>query len=966
VALSPNVTFGFPNSHLTGPITRQGGSRVELHISIAGQRDAFTRFTLDGVENTDVNFNTYVVLPSIDALQEFKVQSGVYPAEFGRQTGQVNVSTKSGTNQFHGSVFEFLRNDKLDAKAYAFTVNRPPKEPFKWNQYGYTIGGPVWIPTLFNGKNRLFFLSSFEGYRDRKQLRGAYNVPSTAMRDGNFGEVLPGTVIYDPATRLRQPNGSVTATPFPGNAIPKTLLHPTSARLLEFYPEPNVSTAALTSNYQVGQARSINKDQFHQRVDWVESATSQWFVRFSWGDEQQVAQAMSSNGSKLLTDFRQLMASNTRVLSPNLVNEFRFGYNRFFNSIGHELAFVRDVISELKIPGLQPLPPAAWGIPEIRIAGLGSFGNLAEGPYINDNGLFQFVNNLSWNHGKHSLRVGAEIRRDRYHQEGNSGVQGRFSFDGLATQNPVSRPSSGHGFADYILGLSSGSQGAVALAVGEFRATSQSYYVDDTWKISPKVTFHMGLRYERTPPWLDKSGTLINAQIPFDDSSANVQDLSRHPTLVRIGQGDFYEDTLIRFQPDVKIARDGRLGDRLVAADNNDFAPRLGLAWSPARRWTVRTGAGAFYAQDISNARFDMSRNIAGRRTDTADPDFPDLPWDQPFRNLGGALEIRTPFVLANIHQRRTPYTLQYLFNVQRELGKDTILEAGYMGSISRKLESLRLLNQPLPSATGLAQSRAPYPELGLIQAPEGNGKAQYNSFMAKAQRRFSLGATFLSSYTWAKAIDTGSAIRVHLGQALFPQDNHCVHCERGLSSFHSAHRFVSSGLFELPFGKGKRYLSGSGIRDVLVGGWQAGSIVTLQSGFPFSALLNAQRSNTTGNISDRPNATGQSVSLPRGQQDPERFFNTAAFAIQPFGSFGNAGRNVVMGPGVIAWDFSALKNFKVHEAQQLQFRFEAFNLPNHPNWDMPGFLVDRVDFGKVRGTRTPMRELQFGLKYVF
>ncbi|MGH9627856.1 MAG: hypothetical protein ACRD7E_05900, partial [Bryobacteraceae bacterium] len=312
------------------------------------------------------------------------------------------------------------------------------------------------------------------------------------------------------------------------------------------------------------------------------------------------------------------------------------------------------------------------------------------------------------------------------------------------------------------------------------------------------------------------------------------------------------------------------------------------------------------------------------------------------------------------------PYTVQYLFNVQRELGKDMVLEAGYLGSVSRKLESLRLFNQPLPSATGSAQSRAPYPEFGLIQAPEGNGKAHYNSFMAKAQRRFSQGATFLAAYTWSKAIDTGSAIRVHLGQSLFPQDNHCVRCERGLSSFHSTNRFVTSGLLELPLGKGKRYANGSGINDVLIGGWQVGSILTLQSGFPFSALLGAQRSNTTGFVSDRPNATGRNVSLPRGQQDPERFFNTAAFAIQPFGSFGNAGRNVVIGPGVIAWDFSALKNFRIHESQQLQFRFEAFNLPNHPNWDMPGFLADRVDFGKVRGTRTPMRELQFGLKYVF
>jgi len=230
VSLSPNVSFGFGSSGQAD--ARQGGTRANQNISLAGQRGMFNRFTLDGIEDTDPNFNTYVVLPSIDALQEFKVQSGIYPAEFGRNIGQINVSTKAGTNQYHGTIFEFLRNDKLDAKNFAFTANRPPKDPFKWNQYGFTLGGPVQIPKVLNGKNRLFFMSNYEGYRDRKQLRGFFNVPSAEMRQGDFSGAPP---IFDPASRA-QVGSAITATQFPNNRIPSSRFDALALKLLEFYP----------------------------------------------------------------------------------------------------------------------------------------------------------------------------------------------------------------------------------------------------------------------------------------------------------------------------------------------------------------------------------------------------------------------------------------------------------------------------------------------------------------------------------------------------------------------------------------------------------------------------------------------------------------------------------------------------------------------------------------------------------
>src|SRR5213078_3186138 len=275
VSLSSNVSSGFQSAGQAG--SRQGGTRSTQNISVAGQRSMFNRFTLDGVKNTDVNFNTYVILPSVDALQEFKVQSGIFPAEFGRATSQINVSTKPGTNQFHGALFEFLRNDKLDARQYAFAGERQ-REPLKWNQYGFALGGPVWLPKIYNGKDRLFFMSNFEGCKERRLRRQLFTVPSVKMRNGDFSEV--STPIYDPLNRTQR---------FPGNVIPRDRFHPTSVKLMEeFYPAPNLNPGLVPFNYESTLNRLADKDQFIQRIDFVESSSSSWFGRYSWGSESEV------------------------------------------------------------------------------------------------------------------------------------------------------------------------------------------------------------------------------------------------------------------------------------------------------------------------------------------------------------------------------------------------------------------------------------------------------------------------------------------------------------------------------------------------------------------------------------------------------------------------------------------------------------------------------------------------------
>jgi Carboxypeptidase regulatory-like domain len=970
VSLAPNTSTGFPSAGQAR--SRQGGFRSENSISVGGQRSTFNHYSLDGVENTDPNFNTFVIQPSIDALQEFKVQTGVYPAEFGRATTQINVLTKSGSNQYHGTAFEFLRNEKLDAKNYAFRTARPPKDPFKWNQYGGTFSGPVIIPKIFNGKDKLFFMGNYEAFRQRRSTQSLYVLPSAAFQSGDFGS----TNVFDPKTRTGS-GANITSTAFPGNVIPASRIDPISKRLRdEFYRLPNL-TGTASQNYQQSQGAPINRDQFILRMDFVESSKSQWSGRYSWGDEVQFNNGLRLNGSQVLTNVEQYMGTNTRTLTSNIVNETRFGYTRFYNSTARELAGVRDVVKELAIPGLNTGAPITWGIPSIGITNYSGLGDDSEGPYENKNRSVQFLNNTSWIRGRHTIRFGAEIRNDQFNQDGNQFARGSFGFEINATkQSPTG--VGGNAFGDFLLGEIRRPETAVAIGSARFRATSFNLYIDDSWKITNRLTLAIGLRYENTPPWKDTTGKLFSAAIPYMDSTPNVADLSRYPVFVRQGNGSNpYDGILVRW-PNIAVAQDGRLGDRMVKRDNNDFAPRIGLTWSPTEKWVIRTGAGMFYTQDTGNPRFDMARNIAGRFRQEAVSDFPDRQWSNAFKEIAGAFaQVPQPYTFSNLYDRRTPYVMQYLLNVQREFGQNLAFEIGYLGSVSRKLESLRAVNEAIPGPTGSVISRSPYPNFGRIQLVDNGGRGNYNSLGMKLTKKYSSGLSALVSYTYAKSIDETSGIRVNDGDTLFPQNSYCMRCERGLSSFDTRHRGVTSILYDLPVGKGRKMEISNRALNAVAGGWQVGSIVTLSTGFPLTVVSGSDRSNTGAGF-DRPNYN-QGVDPNLDNHDPTRWFNPGAYTVQTFGTFGNVGRNTLISPSIFGLDFSTLKNFQINETNTLQFRFEAFNLPNHPNWGNPDTNAGQIvrdaagnitngggNFGVIGGTRTNMRNLQFALKYIF
>ena len=977
VALSPNVSYGFAAPSIASG--RQGGDRVNQNISIAGMRGTMNNYTLDGVSDTDVNFNLYILLPSVDALQEFKVQSGIYPAEFGREAGQINVSTKSGTNQYHGTVFEFMRNSALDAIPYDFAGTHPKKSPFRWNQYGFTLSGPVSIPKLFNGKDRLFFMSNMEGFKSRRTDQAAYTVPLDAWRKGDFSSF--STPLFNPYTRVKGANGVSTAQLFPGNIIPPSLIDPISVKLYSFLPSPNLNTATVNNNLQSPQKTTVDKIQFTQRIDFAESASSQWFGRYSWTDEDGVTPSLPLSGQSLLTNSKQYMVSNTRVLSPSKVNEFRFGYTNIFNAIAQELSGTRNVVSELGLP-FSTDDPLSWGIPAVSLAtgGLSGFGNNTNGPFVIRDKIIQGTENFSWIHGKHSLRFGGEFRYDQYNQAGNQYTRSQLQFNGQYTANPANGVG-GTAAADFLMGTPFRTDLAVTIAKGDLRAKSFSMYLDDTYKLSRNITVTLGLRWEVIPPWTDVGGTATNFQ--FKESLPNEANVaqSRHPVFVRTGNGDFYEGVNIRYTypTGIQTARDGRLGDALVNTDWRNFAPRFGIAYSPSPNWSVRTGFGIFYSQETANSKFDLNRGLSGRVTQNTDATGPPTVTYRNFFNPAVLPVQLTPGLLwavaSDIH---TPYSMMYLFNVQRMIGNSTTFEVGYTGVLHRHLQNQINAAAGLPGITA-ATLRSPYPEFaaGGIELTQGWGTGNYNSLSGKLSQRFKSGLTTLVAYTWSKALDDGSAIRGTLGDQ-YPENNRCIReCEWGPSGFNTPHRLVTSVIYELPFGKGKQFLNHLKYVNGVVSGWQLSTIFTAQSGRP---LYPTAGWDAAGQVvqpnSNRFNATGKYPYAANPTQ--YQWFDLTAFTNVTAGNYGTAGRNSMIGPSTWNADVSVVKNVHLTEKQTIQVRFETFNTMNHvalgspiTNWGN-STQTPAANFGKIqdtatsRGTANDMRQIQAGLKYSF
>ena len=951
-ALTPGVTNTSQPNQVAS--SRQGGLRGSFTVSAAGQRAYFNHFTLDGAENTDPNFNSFLFLPSLDALQEFKVETGIFPAEYGHNMTQVNVTTKSGTNTVHGSLFEFIRNSAVDAKNY-FDRGGDPIPPFKRNQFGGTVGGPI-------KRDKLFFFFDYEGLRERKALTKVSTVPTQNLRNGNFQGLAP---IYNPATRVYNltngiPSSVASVQPFQNNIVP---VDPVSKAFFDQYvPLPNVGGVnnSAPNNYITALTQPTDSDQEAARIDYMQSSASTWFLRYGHTREYQaVPSSFPKEGLINNVHAHQGVIGNTLLLGPNKINDFRLDINYIDNLLPGFNSYKVNVVKNLGIN--YPTPnPFYWGVPSASATGY-TLGGEGAGDWANWDGFGQITDNFSWIAGRHTVKFGGSFGRTRFNGINGTYSSGIYNATGQYTTNGVAGPTSANALADLLLGDFGISSGLFGNQIFNLRWNYFSAYIQDSWKVTPKLTINYGLRWEDQTPPVDKNDSIVNVIFRWDNSIT--------PYFCRAGKGDPYAGSQgFTPPPGIAFVRNGTCNSEF----NNDpfnIGPRLGIAYSANSKTVIRTGAGIFYAHDIGNGFIESNRNIPFSliQKPTGNPVQPTLTWQNLFPppalpSFSSAIERNDP----------TSRVYQWNLGVQRELYSNASLEVNYVGSSGAYLPRISSYDTARPGP-GSQTAREPFPQFGGgIQVVHSTVHSTYHALQARFEQRFSRGFTVLSSFSYAKSIDNGSSLRPIPvdGDTRDPNNPSDI---RGLSSFDFRRRWSTSFVYELPFGKGRALLSNANrFVDAVLGGWQLGGIFTMQDGLPFSpgctSLPTYQNGGQSGSSPTWcfPDSTGVNPNLDRGSQDPKHWFNTAAFANQKPFNFGNAGRNTIFSPGIIDWDGSLAKNFQLTERQKLEFRAEFFNIGNHPLWGYPGATVGTATFGVISSTIIDSRQLQGGLKYSF
>jgi hypothetical protein len=668
------------------------------------------------------------------------------------------------------------------------------------------------------------------------------------------------------------------------------------------------------------------------------------------------------------------------MLSTSMVNDARFAWNQFRNDTAGYYANKEDIQATLGIKGLFSFGPLSYGLPAVSIShsvtGPGAGGT----PWITRNNTFQFLDSLSILKSRHSFKVGGEARRVRYNQRGNQKELGEFIFDGQSTAIPTNMTGSGYGFADFLVGLPAQAYRVLSEANGMLRSSYFAGYIQDDWKVTSRLTLNLGLRYENTRPWVDKYDAMINAQVFGRGASTDGKSLvpTPAPIFTRPGSGDFYDGFFFRYSQGQLLQRgDQYMGSALVNPDNRNFGPRIGLAWSPGQYWSVRAGFGVYYVTDVGNVVFDMARNMGGKDGSVIAASQRTVHLNDPWATAAtspqcpgytGVCSIAPQFQ-ANIQSNRTGYVGQYLLNVQRELTRNVVLELGYLGNQGHHLQRFVVYNQAIlksgPTDTRSTTQRRPWPAYGPIQEVDAAGNSNYHAANAKITQRPLKGLAYTVAFTFSKALDFGSATRTNGGDTLWPWNSYDIKSMYGPSQFHLPRRFVASYVYDLPFGSGRAYVS-EGVLSHVIGGWQVSGILTLADG---TSIQGSTLGDTAGlgTLMNLPFVTGASP-IPENR-DSNNYWNAAAFDFTNPNlswSVGNMGRNVLSTPGQRNFDASLARAIRVREGHTLNVRFEAFNAPNHPNWNTPpNDPRTKSTFGIVTSAKT-MRQLQFALKYSF
>ncbi len=935
----------------TGAMMTDTGRRDSF--SASGMRPSQNNVMLDGIDNNNLQSATHArrsdaTAISIDAVQEFKVETNTFSAEYGKSAGGVvNVVMKSGTNEVHGTVFGFLRNEVFDAKNF-FDAADKPRPPFKRSQFGFSAGGPI-------ARNRTFLFGDYEGTRIRESRTVNNTIPTILMRQGDFSEI--SDTIYDPDS-LRQEDGTFYRDPYPDNVIPISAMDPVAAQAKDWYPDP--TSGGLTQNFLFNPPSEENRNRGDVRVDHVFSGADNIFFRYSHDTRHipaspnlpppAIGGAGSTGGSFTHMGQNSGFAWN-HIFTPTTLTSTRIGWNNTDTKLAPLLDY--NANAQLGIPGVDQSQP---GAPSFNIDGVTNLGIGSNVPNDANAQTRQFKNDTTFIRGRHTIKVGTDLMWLQNYLKNPKERLGLFFFNGNYTRNPAGNQG-GDPFAHFLTGIphqTRVSRGVYMALRGQFHQS----YLQDEWKINDKLTLNIGVRYQVFLPWVEKSRDgWVNFDIEADPAN---------PPLVLAMPGG------------------SRLQRSHVQTDRDNFGPRFGLAYQVRPGTVIRTGYGVFHGTwdppgggklMQSNPPFEVRNWIAtdnirpGVRLRTGIDNSP----------VGDDFDPRAASNMSVTNYQRDrswPYSQQWNFNIQQSLGGDWMIEAGYFASKTTHAIRKYDMNFSPPGPGNRNRKRRwksiVWPGSDIVISPlaqvfrhQFDGDANFHSAQLKVKKRLSGGLNVLTSYAFSKNIDDfcaegGGGTTGGCGE---PQDTNDFRQNRSLSSLHIQHQFVGSVIYDLPFGRGRRWGSSwSRFQDGVLGGWTLASITTLRSGQPFSPTVRGNPANT--NTTNRPDLLGE-PNLAAGQRTLDRWFDTDMMVPNQRFQFGNAGRNILLSPDRRNWDFAVYKRFELAESKSLQFRFEAFNFTNTPAFGNPNAQVGNRLIGRITSAGGP-RNIQFGLKFIF
>jgi hypothetical protein len=970
---------------------------LQANFTVNGSASMTNEIMIDGTSNIVAGHGQLALTPSIDAVQEFRLLTSTFSAEFGRTGGGVvNIVTKSGTNAIHGTLFEFLRNRNLDANNFFNNRSGIGRQPFVFNQYGGSVGGPVWLPRLYDGHNRTFFFFAYDGTKVRRSVNFIGTVPTAAQRAGDFSETRTAggaaINIANPFSSRANPGGGFIRDLFPGNRVPANLMDPAAQRISTFYPAANLPGQPFSQvNNFIANASQVNDLAIWQgRLDHQINTKNRIYFRYSQDEQIDVppnfygnAATARSFGPGRQPDWHVTL-NDTHILSPSTILEFRYGYAR--NGFDRRSESEGLDLTSIGFPASYNNAVQSRRFPEFGMAGMSPIGAFNFSRFFLGADTHMAVGQLTRIVGRHQVKAGADLRSLRHNSFSGGNNAGIFNFNPGFTQGPnplVSGPASGFGFASFLLGAPAGATAVVRSAISYY-TNYYAGYVQDDWRLSNRLTLNVGFRYDYETPRFERHNRLAY----FDTNAVNpvgaqvgLPDLRGALGFVGIGGGP-------KGQSDPRY---------------KNFAPRFGFAYNLRKDTVIRGGYGITYlpqgtARNCCGGGQDGFTTTTTAATTLDGGITPNHLLRDPFPNgliqpSGSSLGPRTLIgqgIAGFVRDVPNGYSQQFNFNVQRQVA-GILVEAAYVGSRGVNIPIAYALNQipgdalalgnrllePVPnpffgvitsgpnSGRTITRNRLlrPYPQFDGIGYPNlSGGNSTYHSLQLRVEKRFHRGLTLLGAYTKAKFISDVSSDKGFAGDIAAPiQDSNNRRLDRSLSPQDISDRLVLNYVYELPF------QAGSPLARHIVNGWQLSGITSVQTGRP---LIIANQTNNTASLGggSRPNSTGQSARLDSGARSINRWFNTSVFTEPAPFTFGNVGRTLpdVREPGLVNFDFSVIKSTRIHELATLQFRAEVFNILNTPQFGGPGTTLGTGQFGVITSQANSPRQIQLGLKLIF